>query len=373
MPGWEEATAVQKVSTNTYSCILHDDWSIGSVPNGGYVTGCVLEVVKTHFSTSLAKQDQPHTIALHIEFLRRTQAGPALFTVEDVKLGRQASIVHVTMEQDGRQEIVAYVTNSNISAEEGFTFDTQHELQHAPPPVDLAKLETDSDEFWRWTEVPFAKFRKATAQVKFFLPRAGSARPNIVDEWICFSNGTNFTQTSIGFVSDMFPQIVENFKDTKKAFWYPTLLLNLDIKKSLPAEGVKWLRVRAELKQVKNGRMDLGIWIHDADANMPKDVKQKSGIIAGINAGHKVTPRTPAARISRRKGFLSKRTAFVREITREVAGLAPYEKRVIELLRNSKDKRARRLAKKRLGTFGRAKRKVDEMTKVIAESRRAGH
>lgn len=30
MPGWEEATAVQKVSTTTYSCILHDDWSIGS-------------------------------------------------------------------------------------------------------------------------------------------------------------------------------------------------------------------------------------------------------------------------------------------------------------------------------------------------------
>ena len=37
-----------------------------------------------------------------------------------------------------------------------------------------------------------------------------------------------------------------------------------------------------------------------------------------VNA--EVTPRTPAARISRRKGFLSKRTAFVREITREVAG-----------------------------------------------------
>lgn len=46
---------------------------------------------------------------------------------------------------------------------------------------------------------------------------------------------------------------------------------------------------------------------------------------------------------------------------------------MIELLRNSKDKRARKLAKKRLGTFGRAKRKVDEMTKVIAEARRAGH
>ncbi|KAF2015894.1 60S ribosomal protein-like protein L36 [Aaosphaeria arxii CBS 175.79] len=106
---------------------------------------------------------------------------------------------------------------------------------------------------------------------------------------------------------------------------------------------------------------------------MPKEVKQRSGLILGLNHGHQVTPRQPATKISRRKGFLSKRTAFVRDIAREVAGLAPYEKRVIELLRNSKDKRARRLAKKRLGTFGRAKRKVDEMTKVIAEARRAGH
>ncbi|KAL9060346.1 MAG: hypothetical protein Q9162_000750 [Coniocarpon cinnabarinum] len=106
---------------------------------------------------------------------------------------------------------------------------------------------------------------------------------------------------------------------------------------------------------------------------MPKDVKQKSGIIRGLNHGHKVTPITPPARISQSKGRLSKRTSFVREIVKEVAGLAPYERRVIELLRNSKDKRARKLAKKRLGTFGRAKRKVDEMTKVIAEARRAGH
>ncbi|KAK7512297.1 ribosomal protein L36e [Phyllosticta citriasiana] len=106
---------------------------------------------------------------------------------------------------------------------------------------------------------------------------------------------------------------------------------------------------------------------------MVKEVKQNSGLVRGVNAGHKVTPRQPATKISRTKGHLSKRTAFVREIVKEVSGLAPYERRVIELLRNSKDKRARKLAKKRLGTFGRAKRKVDEMTKVIAEARRAGH
>lgn len=45
----------------------------------------------------------------------------------------------------------------------------------------------------------------------------------------------------------------------------------------------------------------------------------------------------------------------------------------MELLKNSKDKRARKLAKKRLGTMRRAKKKVDELSNVLVESRRAAH
>ena len=39
---------------------------------------------------------------------------------------------------------------------------------------------------------------------------------------------------------------------------------------------------------------------------------------------------------------------FVKSIIREVAGFSPYERRVMELLRNSKDKKAKKLAKKRV-------------------------
>jgi len=52
-----------------------------------------------------------------------------------------------------------------------------------------------------------------------------------------------------------------NLKPAK--FWYPTLLLNLDIKKSLPEEGIEWLFVRVDTKQIKNGRMDLEVVIMD--------------------------------------------------------------------------------------------------------------
>ncbi|KAK3900956.1 ribosomal protein L36e [Staphylotrichum tortipilum] len=97
----------------------------------------------------------------------------------------------------------------------------------------------------------------------------------------------------------------------------------------------------------------------------------RTGLAAGLNKGHKTTARVSKPRVSRTKGHLSKRTAFVRDLVKEVAGLAPYERRIIELLRNSKDKRARKLAKKKLGTFGRAKAKVEDMNRVIAESRRA--
>lgn len=53
--------------------------------------------------------------------------------------------------------------------------------------------------------------------------------------------------------------------------------------------------------------------------------------------------------------------AFVRSLVREVCGLAPYEKRLCEMLKVGRDKRALKLAKAKLGTHTRAKRKREEM------------
>ncbi|VVA22619.1 PREDICTED: 60S [Prunus dulcis] len=98
----------------------------------------------------------------------------------------------------------------------------------------------------------------------------------------------------------------------------------------------------------------------------------KSGIFVGLNKGHIVTKRELAPRPSDRKGKTSKRVHFVRNLIREVAGFAPYEKRITELLKVGKDKRALKVAKRKLGTHKRAKKKREEMSNVLRKMRSGG-
>lgn len=256
------------------------------VPHGGYITSCFLQVAKTHFSKTLSRQNQPHTITLHLEFVRRTEVGPATFKVRDVKVGRLTSTVHISLFQNGREEVIGYLTNSNIPREDGPSYDTRWRLDPPPRPLgSTAALAAGSDAEWlEQKSMPFSKFRKASQNIRFFFPARGQPAPGVADQWMAFRNGERFTDASLGMVADMFPQIAESFrarsdpyavggadsaqaaaaaKESTASFWYPTLLLNLDVKKALPEEGVDWLFVRTRAKQIRNGRYDLEVVVLD--------------------------------------------------------------------------------------------------------------
>ncbi|KAK8002957.1 hypothetical protein PG989_002676 [Apiospora arundinis] len=310
-PTFAAATAVRQVDSHTYQAVFDIAWSVGSVPHGGVVTSVLQRCAALHFGTTLAAQDQPHAITLHAEFLRRTQAGPATLRVRDVKLGRQTSTVHVTLsqqQQEGgggggggakseRDEVVAYITHTNLASESGPTCTTGWQLEPPPPPppsdfAALARNGSGGDAHWaEWTAKPFPEFRRVTQQMRMFLPRSGRhATDSLCDEWIRFADpAQRFTDASLGFVSDLWPQVIESMvtarheakKDPSSAssdvnqqrvllakFWYPTLLLNLDIKKALPAEGVEWLFVRVRAKQIRNGRQDLEVVILDQQGDI---------------------------------------------------------------------------------------------------------
>lgn len=251
--------------------------------------------VEKHFSTTLKKQNQPHTLALHIDFLRRTQSGPAHVHIQDIKLGRQTSIVHITLLQDNRHEVVGYITQSNLHAEVGASYDThwQARPERLPLATPAALLDGTDPNWTEKREWPNPGFRKATRQIRAWFPRRGQPAQNIYDEWMCLrDDGSRWTNASLGFIADMFPQILESFylrgfdqydpkldeyfpqdelrrlTKGKAPFWYPTLLLNLEVKKALPEEGVKFLFSRLQTKKIKNGRYDLEIVIMDEEGDV---------------------------------------------------------------------------------------------------------
>jgi len=69
---------------------------------------------------------------------------------------------------------------------------------------------------------------------------------------------------------------------------------------------------------------------------------------------------------------LNKRVKLVREIVREVAGMAPYEKRILDVLKvggAGAEKKAYKLGKARLGTHKRSIKKREEIKQLWAKQR----
>ena len=73
-----------------------------------------LNVLRYYFATTQSSRGQPDTLSLHIEYLRPTQVADGQLQVIDIKLGRQTSTLHVTLEQHGEVKAVAYAVQTNF-------------------------------------------------------------------------------------------------------------------------------------------------------------------------------------------------------------------------------------------------------------------
>ena len=297
------------------------------MPHGGYVTSCILRVASIHFRTTLAACNQPHTISLHLSFLRRSAVGRATFTVSTCKIGRTTSVVHISVSQgEGATAatatpfVVGYLTQANLASESGVSLPTHFALAPAPlPRGSTAALRANTDPHWKLQFNPDNPWRNALQQVNTYIPRGPRIIGAQADEWICLASGERFTQESLGYVCDTFPLIPEayglrdNPEQLKKIsdnpnnddqqirsesesdsdsemecgspsdasvssssshtidlsrFWFPTLVLNIEIKKLLPPQGVEWLFVRVRPKRIRNGRMDLEVIVLDEQGDI---------------------------------------------------------------------------------------------------------
>merc|ERR1711998_169376 len=111
-----------------------------------------------------------------------------------------------------------------------------------------------------------------------------------------------------------------------------------------------------------------------------RTLRKMPGIACGAKKGFIVTkrPTKKSARkwyLDAKEGELGRnyRVKAIRGVIRETVGLAPYERRIIEILKgggSNPQKRAWRFAKNRLGTHIRAQKKVVEMEQIVSSGNR---
>lgn len=244
------------------------------------MTSVLLTAVRAHFNGTLAHLAQPDTMSVQLQFLRRTRAGPATIVIEDLKLGGGISTVQVVLWQEDRREVQGFIVQANFAKQTGVSLPTtfiKSCVLPAPPPIDFSAVEkTGEDANWiAGRDFGSNSFRRATAHVIFHHPKH-QADASYVDQWIRFRPGGKgkevvpFPQEALGFVVDIFPHMVEKFPQAEKGVtrWYPTVALNLDVKRHLPPGGANWLFVRVRAAEIRNGRMDLQIVVLDEEGNI---------------------------------------------------------------------------------------------------------
>lgn len=284
--------------------------------NGGYTASCMLAAASAHLSS----RGQPDTLTAHFEYPNRTAVGPAVVTIEDVKLAGQLSTLQLTLWQGGllprapwvtasvsRRTVLAYATCTNLRTFTGLSLPTGYSATAAaalPAPLpDFGALEAAGDaDDGAWEEsklLPSAMHMHSLRNWRFYLRRAGPLAPGVLDMWICLASGEPITQGALAYVIDSFPynmhtslvtpelrKLLEAPQDRGKSqrkgqgqqnigqanqnanVWLPTVVMNLEVKTKLPEEGVRWLAVRVTSKQIKDGRFDLEVLVRDVEGEL---------------------------------------------------------------------------------------------------------
>jgi len=232
------------------------------VPHGGYLTSLLLHVGTKHMAShpELSKLNQPHPIHSAVTFLSRCTPGQARLVAAVLKTGRQYTFLRISLHQD------FLCLEANIA----FTHMTEHQngptLRTIPPPPPPPR----SDGPWYTTAGdPLHDVRPAAKKLLYKASpgsRFGSDKknsPSMREEWVKMADGSKLSITSLGYLSDMFLPLPENYAETSKTHWYPTLALSIEVKRGPERGGWDMLFRRVESRVIENGRMDITVDIFD--------------------------------------------------------------------------------------------------------------
>ncbi|KAI1394398.1 thioesterase family protein [Hypoxylon trugodes] len=291
---------LKQTSSHTYTISTHPEWAAGLALHGGCVAAAIHHAASTHLSTTLAAQNQPDILTLHIEFLRAcdVRENGSVVTVTDLKLGLGTSTIQLVLSQSGKTKVLALATSTNFDKPVGPSAPTAWSFHPPPKPApDFAKvLAHQPDENWIPARI-LGDVLPFTHRILYLNPREGFKFDGVCDAWNT-ANGEPMDATFLAFMTDIIPsmsdtllrngglydahrrqaqamqwdqehpgvpvKLVNTLKEAMEGtFNNFTVTLDIEFKRRLPKEGVRWVFERTATRMLEDGRMDVDVTICD--------------------------------------------------------------------------------------------------------------
>ncbi|HYD49896.1 MAG TPA: thioesterase family protein [Terriglobales bacterium] len=209
----DQDTLVTCAADGIYSAHLSDRWSIGHVPNGGYLLAVVMSALRHALPA-------PDPLAINAHYLRPGTPGPAEVHVEVVKLGRRFSTAAARLVQGGKESLRVLATYGDLSAMEGPTF-----ADAAPPQLGKPPREAPRREPGGMTIRERFDLELDPATTGFL--RGERAEHAEIRGWLRFADGRPHDVHALGLIADAFPPAI--FQKVEPG-WVPTLELTVHVR-----------------------------------------------------------------------------------------------------------------------------------------------
>lgn len=269
MHAFDRATAVKPAGDGRYEALLDEEWSIAGKLNGGY-----LLAVAARAALAEAGDGHEHPLATTAAFAAPAPAGPALVTVEPLRLGRGTSVLRARLSSvdGGTPYVEALVTAGRIAA--GDPVVPAPPVPDLPPEEQCPRLPVDAGLF-RVPILGLVAERMDPATVGF-----GIGRPSGAGElrgWVRFDDGREPDPLALVTVADALPPPSFDVPGLQTG-WTPTLQYSVFVR-GVPAAGP--LRVRTVARSITGGAMDETCDVWDATGRHVAVAHQLAGIRTG--------------------------------------------------------------------------------------------
>lgn len=257
------STAVTRTGESSYSAQIDDAWSIGGVPNGGYLLAILARA-------ALDTTGDPDPLVISGHFTRPPGFGPARVEVELVKRGRQVSTTRVTLWQEDKPRLDALISTGRLPDGGSALEWNDRPAPELPPPDQCTRSEHRAFHV-ALLDVVEERLDPATSPFRIGPEGKLETAPNgdpTLRGWIRPGDGSDPDPVFLALACDALPPTVFNLG----AFgWTPTVELTV-IVRARPAAG--WLRTETSSASVTGGWFDEGCRLWDSTGRLVAQSRQ---------------------------------------------------------------------------------------------------